>query len=54
MHNKPPVKRAFQVRPASEGSFLAQPATVSYLDRHLDRIISILAKRTLADRNRPR
>ena len=60
MTNKPPVTRAFHVRPAT-GSFLDLPGNgssqnrpPSYLDRHLDRIISLLSKRTLADRQRPR
>ena len=60
MTNKPPVTRAFHVRPAT-GSFLDLPGggsfqkrPPSYLDRHLDRIVTLLSKRMLEDRQRPR
>jgi hypothetical protein len=62
MTNKPPVTRAFQVRPAN-GSFLDRHGaeTPLYrhgaetpLDRHFERIIFLLAKKTQEGRNRPR
>jgi hypothetical protein len=47
------VARAFQVRPATD-STLGRYATESKLDGHLNRIISLLSKRMLEDRSRPR
>jgi hypothetical protein len=53
MTNKPPVTRAFQVRPAN-GSFLDRNGAETPLDRHFERIIFLLAKKTQEGRNRPR
>jgi hypothetical protein len=53
---KPPVKRAFQVRPAN-GSFLHREVTAAPetpLDRSFERITFLLAKKTLEGRNKPR
>jgi hypothetical protein len=52
-NNKPPVKRAFQVRPERE-SFLNRYGTESPLDRRFERITFLLGKKTLEGRNKPR
>jgi hypothetical protein len=53
MTNKPPVTRAFQVRPARE-SFFNRYGTESPLDRHAERITFLLGKKTQERLNKPR
>jgi hypothetical protein len=53
MTNKPPVTRAFQVRPARE-SFLNRHGTESPLDRRFERITFLLGKKSQERLNKSR